>query len=122
MDANHRSTWEAYVASWKAPTLNEKRALFEQCLAEGCTYSDPLAHTQGWSELAAYMAGFHAQVPGGHFETQRFIAYQNRSLALWTMRNGEGGVIGDGASYGEYNDAGRLVKMVGFFDPSGEAA
>jgi len=30
-------------------------------------------------------------------------------------------VIGDGASYGEYDNDGRLVKMVGFFDPPGEA-
>ena len=121
MDAAYRATWETYVASWKAPSAAEKLALFERCLAKKCTYSDPLAHTEGWAELTAYMTGFHAQIPGGHFETQRFMAYGGHSLATWKMLGGDGTVIGDGASYGEYDNDGLLVKMVGFFDPPGEA-
>jgi hypothetical protein len=94
--------------------------LFTTSLARDCVYADPLARTTGWSELAGYMADFHRQVPGARFVTQRFVAHHDGSLAAWNMVDADGGVLGTGTSYGEYGSDGRLARMVGFFDTTGQ--
>jgi hypothetical protein len=65
------------------------------------------------------MLEFHRQVPGGHFVTQEFMAHHDRSIARWEMRDGNGTAQGNGISYGEYDDRGRLIAMNGFYQVPG---
>ena len=111
-----KSTWETYVSSWKENTYTKQEAKFKESLAKNCTYSDPLATTQGWQALSEYMEQFNQQIPGGHFVTTHFMAYSQKSIAKWEMRNGEGVPIGEGITYGEYNDEDKLVAMTGFYE------
>lgn len=108
-------TWETYVAAWKTASPAERQALFAQSLDPECVYNDPNAQTCGWRALIAYMDAFHQQVPGGYFQTKTFEAHHQQSLVTWNMMDGKGQVIGDGTSYGKYNDDGKLVAMTGFF-------
>jgi hypothetical protein len=119
MSVDYKAIWEAYVASWMAESVEEKRALFETCLTPGCVYIDPLARTEGWAELAAYMIDFQRQVPGGHFVTQQFIAHHGTCIATWKMLNGDAVPIGEGISYGEFGEGDRLARMAGFFGAPG---
>ncbi len=112
----HLEIWEIYVASWRATSPTERHALFAKSLTPDCEYRDPLAVTKGWEALEAYMNQFHQQVPGGHFLTTKFSSHNNRSLATWNMCDAGGQVIGEGASYGQYNADGQLVAMTGFFE------
>lgn len=116
MQETFKKTWETYASAWKAESLSEKKALFKQVLDTQCTYRDPQMEAQGFDELAGYMLEFHKQVPGGHFVTTYFLAHHNRSVAKWNMVGGSGEVLGEGVSYGEYNAAGKLTTMTGFFD------
>lgn len=116
MNNTFEQTWETYVASWKAETEAEKRPLFQQALAPACNYNDPLANTTGYDELLAYMQQFQQQIPGGHFVTTHFMSHSNKSIATWQMKNGDGMILGDGISYGEYNENGLLTAMTGFFE------
>lgn len=109
-------TWELYVASWKAETTAEKRALYEQALSSCCVYTDPLTVAEGWEQLLEYMNSFHLQIPGGHFVTTEFMAHHGRSIARWEMRDAKATTIGVGISYGEYDDQGKLTSMTGFFE------
>ena len=115
MNNDKRAVWERYVASWRAPSEAEKRALFASCLAESCIYTDPLMRADGWDELAAYMRQFAEQVPGGHFVTEYFLAHHGKSIARWKMLNADAVQIGEGISYGEYDAEDRLTAMTGFF-------
>lgn len=116
MNADLRAVWEQYVAAWKAGAPEAKLALCKECLAPECVYRDPLTEAKGWDELVAYMLEFRKQVPGGYFVTREFMTHHQRSVAKWSMLNGDGVPIGEGVSYGEYNDAARLVTMTGFFE------
>lgn len=113
---NHEQIWERYVQSWKVGAAAERRAIFVQCLSPECVYADPLVSCCGWETLEAYMVDFHRQVPGGHFVTRHFQAHHERSIATWDMVGGDGTVLGDGMSYGEYDPEGRLTRMIGFFE------
>lgn len=116
MNNDFKTTWETYNASWKVENVESKREIFEKCLDENCIYNDPLTCAEGWDALLGYMSAFHEQVPGGHFETHYFLAHNNQSIAKWHMKNADDIVIGEGVSYGKYNDAGKLVSMTGFFE------
>lgn len=119
MKNDHQTTWETYTASWKAETEAEKEQLFQQSLAPACVYRDPLAVASGWDEISAYMSEFHKMMPGGHFVTKEFASHNNRSISQWNMCAGDGSVVGDGISYGEYDDQGKLITMTGFYDTQG---
>ncbi|NOX43782.1 MAG: nuclear transport factor 2 family protein [Gammaproteobacteria bacterium] len=120
MSNNFEKTWETYTSSWKVESSDDKRAIFETCLDSKCEYNDPLAKVIGWNELAAYMLDFHKQIPGGYFVTNYFLAHNNQSIAKWLMRNGENTVLGEGISYGKYNEKGKLISMTGFFETPGK--
>lgn len=117
--SDKKTIWETYVKSWKVPSEEEKQTLFERSLDPGCRYTDPLATAQGFDELRAYMLDFHQQVPGGHFVTTYFLAHHQRCIARWNMVGGDGTVLGDGISYGEFGKDGKLTAMTGFFEQPG---
>ncbi len=62
------------------------------------------------------MLDFHEQIPGGHFETQWFLAHHGRGVARWHMKAGNGEVVGEGISYCEFNEEGKLKTMTGFYE------
>lgn len=105
------------VNHWLRPARSAHLNARQSLQMEGSSCSNvSLTRTEGWDGLLQYMVDFHRQVPGGHFVTEQFIAHHSKSVARWTMRNGLGAVIGDGVSYGEYDDEGRLTSMTGFFE------
>jgi hypothetical protein len=122
MNNDPKSVWERYVQTWKTPSLEDKRALFAQCLTPDCVYRDPLTEARGWDELEAYMATLQTQIPGAYFVTEHFLAHHGRSIARWQMMNGENVAVGSGISYGEYDAQGRLCGMSGFFETPGSTA
>lgn len=118
MSHDYEATWRRYASAWKAETAEEKRAILDGSVIPECVYTDPLVQLTGWDALVQYMLEFHEQIPGGHFVTTWFLAHHGRSVARWNMVDGAGTVHGDGVSYVEYDDDGRLVSMTGFFDTS----
>jgi hypothetical protein len=115
MNQDKRTTWELYASAWKEPTAQGKADALRHSVAPVCVYQDPLTIAKGHDELIAYMLAFHEQVPGGHFVTTYFLAHHDVGIAKWNMLSGNGTVIGDGVSYGQYNAQGALVAMTGFF-------
>ena len=122
MSNNHKQTWLTYSQAWKAATAKEKLALMEKSLNQDCVYTDPLKQAKGWDELLAYMLKFHEDVPGGSFETIEFMTHNNRSVARWQMRNAQNETMGDGISYAEFDNDGRLKTMTGFFETPSQAS
>lgn len=116
MSQSLQTIWETYTASWKTDSAADRQALFSESLDPACTYSDPLISAQGWEQLTTYMEDFHRQVPGGHFATHYFASHHRQSIAKWNMVDGDGQVIGEGVSYGRYNDKDQLISMTGFFE------
>ena len=117
MNGNDRQiTWDRYTSAWKAVDAKEKAAALATSVAPTCVYTDPLVQVDGHEALVDYMLGFHQQMPGAWFETTWFLSHHDRSIARWNMRSGEGTVVGEGISYGVYDEQGMLVAMTGFFE------
>ncbi len=116
INSDQRNAWETYVSAWREASAEGKRAALKRCAAPDCVYQDPLTFAEGQEALVDYMLAFHQQVPGGHFITNYFLAHHDASIAKWNMVNGEGATIGEGVSYGQYNQQGALIAMTGFFE------
>ncbi|GAA0741590.1 nuclear transport factor 2 family protein [Ideonella azotifigens] len=111
-----QTTWETYTNAWREASADAKAAALAQSVAPACVYQDPLVTARGHRELIDYMLDFHRQVPGGHFVTTSFLAHHDASVAKWHMVDGDGKVLGDGVSFGQYDGQGALVAMTGFFE------
>ncbi len=116
MRDDKQATWEIYASAWQEATAKGKADALGRSVAPACVYTDPTTVANGYDELIACMLAFHQQVPGGHFQTTYFLAHHDVSIAKWHMLSGDGVVIGDGISYGKYNNQGALVTMTGFFE------
>jgi hypothetical protein len=116
MSVSKQVTWEKYASAWKEATAKGKADALRQSVAATCVYKDPATIATGHDELVAYMLAFHQQVLGGHFVTTYFLAHHDVSIARWNMVGRDGAIIGDGVSYGQYNEQGELVAMTGFFE------
>lgn len=117
MNYPKKAMWETYARAWKEASAAAKAAALQECVAADCVYTDPLTVARGHEELIRYMLDFHKQVPGGHFPLTYFLDHHNVSIARWNMAAGDGSVIGEGMSYGQYGQDGKLVAMTGFFEP-----
>ena len=113
---SHQATWETYTQSWSETDISKRLQLFEQSLNPECAYTDPLIQTTGYDQLSGYMAELHKNVPGVKFITTDFKIHHDRSLTRWSMVDGNGNVLSQGASYGLYGADGRLLQMTGFFE------
>ena len=116
MNTAFEATGATYTAAWKAASDTERQALLARAVGPDCHYADPLMQVDGTPALSAYMADLQRQVPGVHFETRRFIVHHGRSMAQWHMLDAQEQVIGEGTSFGEYAEDGRLRRMTGFFE------
>ena len=116
---DYRSTWDTYTSSWKAESREEKSSLLGESVREDAVYTDPVTQVASREDLTTYMLEFHKQVPGGHFRTKYFLAHNSKSIAQWEMLAGDESVIGEGISYGEYDEQGKLTSMTGFFETPG---
>ena len=120
MNDDRRSTWETYATAWNETSPQAKQAALRNSVAQACVYKDPTTTVHGHDALIACMLDFHRQVPGGRFVTTWFLAHHDVSIAKWNMVAGDGVVIGEGVSYGQYNEQGELVAMTGFFESPSE--
>jgi hypothetical protein len=111
-----QTTWEKYISAWKVTGAQAKTDALKQSVALNAVYQDPLTQTTGHEALLKYMLDLHEQMPGVYFVTQYFLTHHDVSIAKWDMIGGDGQVMGDGVSYGRYNEQGQLVAMNGFYE------
>jgi SnoaL-like domain len=116
MSPSRRTVWETYAQAWKETSREAKASALRQSVSPECVYTDPLTIAHGHAELIQSMLDFHQKIPGGHFPLTYFLDHHNVSIARWNMVAGDGTVLGDGVSYGQYGEDGKLVTMTGFFE------
>jgi len=111
-----REIWESYANLWKTEDVDNKRQRLSKILAENFRYTDPRSETIGHDALIDVILDFNNTVPGAYFSTTRFMTHNNRSVAAWEMKSSDAETLGNGISYAEYDQSGKLVTISGFYD------
>jgi hypothetical protein len=113
----------AYVAAWNTADVDERRRLLVTCWAdEGC-YADPTVDLRGRESLVQHVSRFHERWPGAVIEHGRRIdAHHGWCRFAWRVASAEGTTLREGVDFGTLGPDGRLVRIVGFFDPMSRSA
>ena len=111
---------EHYFAAWAAETEEERRSHLEAGWATDGTYTDPTADVHGREALVQHIGAFASSPQAKNFSIEQSSGIDVHHKVMrfaWEMRNAEGKVLTPGMDYGEFNDDGKITKIVGFFGP-----
>ena len=113
----------AYAAAWLETDPQRRRALLETAWADDGVYSDPLDHLTGREALADHIGGTQAQLAGGSIAvTTEPVRHHDSAFFRWTMTDASDAVALTGWDVVQLDDAGRIARLTGFFDPDTERA
>lgn len=117
-----KSLVSRYCNAWSAVDPAERELAVADVWAERGEYLDsqPI-HVVGRQALAAEIVKFQQQFPGAHFRCNAVQAHHHFVGYTWSMIMADGTDRFKGMDFGEIDSAGRLVRIVSFFDMLQEA-
>jgi hypothetical protein len=105
---------EAYMAAWNETDEGKRGALIDQCWNESGTYIDPVADVGGREGLAALIAQFQSQMPGGAIvATSGIDQHHDRVRFGWKLTGAPQPI--EGIDVGQIAADGRLASIIGFW-------
>lgn len=116
-----------YCSAWSETDPAKRGLAVAQVWAERGEYIDsqPVRVT-GREALAGEIVKFQQQFPGAHFRCRAVRAHHGFVGYKWVMAMADGTERFEGMDFGELDSAGRLVRIVSFFDmappPAGSGA
>ena len=115
-----RTSLGKYFKAWNENDPGQRQKLLATAWTDDATYTDPTAHVEGRDALVAHVGGFLAnpQMKGFSIVQASEIDFHHRVFRFeWEMKDPQGNLVTKGFDYGEFNDAGAITKIVGFFGP-----
>ena len=107
-----------YFKAWNEPDAEKRKALLETAWTEKGTYTDPSADVDGRDALVAHIGRFRSnpQFKGYSIVQASEIDFHHQVFRFeWEMKDASGNTVTAGMDYGEFNEDGAIVKIVGFF-------
>lgn len=106
---------ENMMAVWNTEDAKKKRALTEAALEHNVHFVDPNHNIIGREAFLAMVDQVQAQIPGAVYARASEIGFQNNFCRYhWTIHQGDT-LLMSGFDVTEINDAGKVVKVIGFF-------
>jgi len=111
-------TIDTYFDAWNASDDAERRTLIERCLTTDVELIDENGRFSGHDGLAALMAEFHQNVPGGRIvKTSGFDEFEGITRYSWGVVDAAGNTASAGLDVVEEGADGRLQRIVMFHGP-----
>ncbi|MGI4757911.1 MAG: nuclear transport factor 2 family protein [Janthinobacterium lividum] len=114
-EENLQQLWKSYQDAWADIPADERELLLRASVAEEVVFTSPNANGRGFSDLVMHIADFQRQFPGAYFRSNRLIEQNDQLLSEWTMFNRDGTAFLTAHSYAQFNAAGRLTHLAGFW-------
>ena len=108
---------EKMMLVWNTNDAAEKSALVDAALEHNVHFVDPNHNIIGRKAFLAMVEQVQSQIPGAVYSRTSDIGFQNNHCRYhWAIHmNGE--QLIEGFDVTEVNDAGKVVKIIGFFGP-----
>lgn len=107
---------DTYFSAWNAadaPTITER---LTACLSPASfAYQDPQYQTTDLMDLARHIAEFKKTFPGPIALISSIDQYGSVARCIWQIRQPNGSIIMDGTDFFQFDEAGRLRSITGFF-------
>lgn len=105
------------LAVWNTTDEDEKRALVDAALEHNVHFVDPNHNIVGREPFLKMVSQVQAGIPGAVYSRRSRIDIQNNHCRYHWAIHMNGQQLLQGFDMTEVNDAGRVVKVVGFFGP-----
>ena len=115
------TTVQNYMDAWNEKDETARSALLARCWSDRGRYVDPNVDLEGRHALAQHIAKVQASRPGARLEFVSGIdVHHNVVRFLWRLVRADGTRGDISIDFGEVDEDGLLVRIVGFFGPAPE--
>ena len=112
---NHLENLETMMLIWNTPDPETRERLAEEALEHNVHFADPNHNIVGRKAFLKMVAQTLEQLPGARYARNSEVDTQNNFCRYhWKIDIGEKRVM-NGFDMTEVNDAGKVVKVIGFF-------
>lgn len=103
------------LSAWNSKTEDDVREHVDAALEHNVHFVDPNHNIMGRDAFVDMVLAVQAQIPGAVYSRASNIDIQNNHCRYhWEIHRG-GDLLMQGFDVTEVNDAGRIVKVIGFF-------
>lgn len=106
---------EKMMAAWNSTSPQELRELVDSALEHNAHFVDPNHNIIGRDAFVAMVEQVQSQIPGAVYARNSAIEMQNNFCRYHWKIDLNGKRLMDGFDVTEINDAGKIVKVIGFF-------
>ena len=111
-------TIDIYASAWGETDPAARLEIFGRVLTSDCTYTDPRVHAANPSELSDHIGRILPTRPGARvLRTSAVDMHHGKARFAWHMVNADGTALPAGLDIVEFDEAGRLRMILGFFGP-----
>ena len=103
------------MAVWNTEDADEKLALVDEAFEHNVHFVDPNHNIIGKEAFLAMVEQVQGQVPGAYYARNSDIQIQNNFCRYHWKIDLDGKRLMNGYDVTEVNDAGKIVKVIGFF-------
>ena len=103
------------LAVWNTKDAAEKRALTDAALEHNIHFVDPNHNIIGRDAFLKMVEAVQAQIPGAVYSRASKVDVQNNHCRYYWAIHVNDERLMDGFDVTEVNDAGKIVKVMGFF-------
>lgn len=106
---------EHMLAAWNTADEAKIREHVDAALEHNVHFVDPKNNIIGREAFVQMVLRTHKQLPGGVYSRTSDVGFQNNHCRYHWEIHQDGNLILPGFDVTEVNDAGRIVKVIGFF-------
>jgi hypothetical protein len=107
--------WNAYLKAYGDVTPEDRRRLLTESISEDVLSTNPGDEAHGLEALIEHVEQFQKRLPGSYFTINSLKFHHEQVLAEWTLYKADRTAVTTAHTYGVFNDAGLLKKLIGFF-------
>ena len=111
----YHANLEKMLAAWNASDPAEIRAHVEAALEHNVHFVDPKHNIIGREPFIRMVEDIQEQVPGAVYSRTSEIGFQNNHCRYHWAIHVKDQLVMSGFDVTEVNDAGKIVKVIGFF-------
>ena len=83
-------TYRTYLSAWSAIADDERARLLRETLSEQIVFANPLQTRRGLADVAAHLQVFQQRSPGGSFQMNEMLGWDNHGIATWQLVDAKG--------------------------------
>lgn len=115
-DINVQLILDNYIKTWAMVDSVTRLQALEKIWVKKGIHESPFSHSQGIEAINAEIDGFLKMFPNAIVRLSDIKRTNNKVVCKFVLQNAQGEELMSGVDYFELNDAGKIIKVIGFVE------